>query len=69
MKHCFMTMCFAVLAVSTVLAQERKAVPPPPKPTDDGPSREVSMKFIQDKMNDDGTVGYVITGSDGSLKP
>jgi hypothetical protein len=56
-----MAACVAVLVVSAALAQEKKAVPPPPKPTDDGPSLEVTMKFIQDKMNDQRTVGYVLT--------
>jgi hypothetical protein len=46
------------------LAQEKKTVPPPPKPADDGPSLEVTMKFIQDKLNELGTVGWVITKSD-----
>jgi len=63
MKRCMMTVCFTALAVSAALAQEKKTVPPPPKPADEGPSLEVTMKFIQDKMNDHGTVGYVVTNS------
>jgi len=35
-----------------------KAVPPPPKPADEGPSLEVTMKFIQDKLNDIGPVTH-----------
>src|SRR5580693_6885896 len=50
MKTCLMTMCFAALAVSVSLAQQQKAAPPPPKPADDGPSLEVTMKFIREKM-------------------
>jgi len=46
----------AVLAASAALAQGKKALPPPPKPADDGASLEVTMKFIQDKMNDQGPV-------------
>jgi hypothetical protein len=61
MKRCMMTMCIAALVVSAASAQSKKAVPPPPKPADSGPSLEVTMKFIQDKMNDQGTVGYVTT--------
>jgi hypothetical protein len=57
MKRSLLTMCFAVLTVSGALAQQKKAVPPP-KPAD-GPSLEVTMKFIQDKMNDVGPVNYV----------
>jgi hypothetical protein len=63
-------MCFAVLAASTALAQGKKDVPPPPKPDDDAPSLEVTMKFIQDKVNGIGPVNFVlythdnVTGSD-----
>jgi hypothetical protein len=39
-----------VLAVSAALAQEKEAVPPPPKPADDGPSLADTMKFIEDKL-------------------
>jgi hypothetical protein len=39
-----------VLAVSAALAQEKEAVPPPPKPADDGPSLVDTMKFIEDKL-------------------
>jgi hypothetical protein len=49
-----------VMAGSTALAQV--AVPPPPQPardrTDNGPSLEVTMKFIQDKLNEIGTVNF-----------
>jgi hypothetical protein len=63
MKRCLMITCFAILAMSSALAQEKKTVQPPPKPADDGPSLEITMKFIQDKMSDHGTVGYVFTNS------
>ncbi len=33
-------------------------VPPPPKPKDNGPSLEVTMKYIQDKLNGQGAVSY-----------
>ncbi len=33
-------------------------VPPPPKPADNGPSLEVTMKYIQDKLNAQGTVEW-----------
>jgi hypothetical protein len=49
------------MAFSSVSAQQ--AVAPPPKPTDSGPSLAVTMKFIQDMMNNHGTVGYVWTRS------
>jgi hypothetical protein len=58
MIRCLTTISFVVLAVSAALAQEKKAVPAPPKPADDGPSLEVTMKFIQDKLKDMGEIHY-----------
>src|SRR5580700_11220871 len=58
MKRGLMAIGFAVLAVSWALAQQKKSVLPPPKPADEGPSLEVTMKFIQDKLNDVGAVNY-----------
>lgn len=49
-----------------MLAQQ--AVPPPPKPKDKGPTLEATMKFIQDKMNEQDTVGYAFTQSDLSAE-
>jgi hypothetical protein len=60
MKRCLTTMCFAALAVSAALAQEKNASPPPPKPAADGPSLEVTMRFIQDKINDLGPANFVV---------
>jgi hypothetical protein len=62
----------AVLSASTALAQQN--VPPPPQPPPDkpaisGPSLEVTLKFIQDKLNEVGTVnfaGYVHDASNNS---
>ena len=50
-----------VLAGSTAMAQQ--SVPPPPQPALDkpavsGPSLEVTLKFIQDKLNTIGTVNF-----------
>jgi len=59
-----------VLAGATALAQQ--VVPPPPQPAPDkpaGPSLEVTMKFIQDKLSEVGTVnfaGYFHDASDNS---
>jgi len=64
MKSWLMTVCFVALALSADLAQRK--VPPPPKPADEGPTLEVTMKFIQDKMNEHGKVGYVSTPSGGN---
>jgi hypothetical protein len=67
MKRCLITMCFGLLAVSAALAQEKKTVPPPPNPADDGPSLEATMKFIQDTMNDNGPVNYAIYFHDNAV--
>jgi hypothetical protein len=61
-----MTLCFVVLATSAALAQQKKTVPPPPKPADEGPSPEVTTKFIQDKMNSIGPVNYVVYTHDNA---
>jgi hypothetical protein len=53
-------MYFAVLTVSVALAQGKNVVPPPPKPADEAPSLEVTMKFIQDKLNSIGPVNFTL---------
>ena len=40
-------------------APSQQAVPPPPKPADSGPTLEVTMQFIQDKLNEMGKVSRV----------
>jgi hypothetical protein len=48
-----------VMATATALAQQ--SVPPPPQPAADkpaGPSLDVTLKFIQDKLNTIGTVNF-----------
>ncbi len=59
MKRWLLAVCFAIVAVSAALAQEKKNVSAA-KPADEGPSLEVTMKFIQDKLNDVGPVDFVI---------
>ena len=61
-----MTALFLSLLLIATAAVAQKAVPPPPKPADKGPSLAVTMKFIEDKLNDQGRVGYVMTRSDMS---
>lgn len=55
----FMALLVAV-AVSPLFAQT--AVMPPPRPagTNPGPTLDVTMKFIQDKLNDIGTINFKI---------
>jgi len=53
-----------VLAATITLAQQ--SVPPPPQPAADkpaGPSLEVTLKFIQDKVNQQGEIDFVFSGS------
>jgi hypothetical protein len=45
-KRCLMTICFALLTVSAAMAQET----PVTKKADKGPSLEVTMNFIQEKL-------------------
>jgi hypothetical protein len=66
MKHSWIMICFVALAFNGALAQEKKTVPPPPKPVDDGPSLEATMKFIQDKLNDIGPVNYMAYSHDNA---
>jgi hypothetical protein len=40
-------------------AHAQTPVAPPPRPADSGPSLEVTMKFILDKLNDIGKVSFV----------
>lgn len=70
MIRCLTTIFFVALAVGGTLAQQKKTIPPPPKPADEGPNLEVTMKFIQDKLNSIGAVNYMwyshneVAGSD-----
>jgi hypothetical protein len=48
------------MAVSAAVAQEKKDVPPPPKAANDGPSLEVTMKFIQDKVSEIGPLNSAV---------
>jgi hypothetical protein len=51
-KDCFLSF---LLLVSMVWAQR---VSPPPKPPDAGPSLDVTMRFIQDKITDEDKLTY-----------
>lgn len=61
MRPAILALILATASVVSIDAQQN--VPPPPKPPDNGPSLEVTMKFIQDKMNEQGRVGYAYTQS------
>src|ERR1022692_5124699 len=56
--HTSATTLAAALLLGCICANGQD-VPPPPKPKDDGPSLEVTMKFIQDKLAEVGRVNWV----------
>jgi len=60
----------AILALAAMGWAVAQDVPPPPKPADEGPSLEATMKFLQDKLP--GQVNYIVyvhdnlAGTDGT---
>jgi hypothetical protein len=56
--------CFAALLCGLTAAQQ--PVAPPPQPAAGGPSLAVTMQFIQDKLNDLGTVSFAVFLQDTS---
>jgi hypothetical protein len=57
---------FPVLFLLSLQLGRAQDVPPPPKPPDEGVSLEVTMKFIQGKIGDEGKLSYVASVSDSS---
>ena len=55
---------FCVLLSASAVAQQ--PVPPPPQPSGNGPSLEVTMKFMQDKMNEQGKINYTLNTHDNA---
>lgn len=64
MRNYLATMCLSAFMASAALAQEKKSVPPPPKPADSGPTLEETMKFIQKQLNEQGKVSTIHSGHD-----
>jgi hypothetical protein len=65
---------FLAVAITSSTALAQQSVPPPPQPpsnepaaqsqpAENGPSLEVTMKFIQDKVNQEGQISYTITST------
>lgn len=52
------TLLLSMLLI-TAAGLAQTPVPPPPKPPDSGPSLEVTMKFIADKLGEQGKLNYV----------
>ena len=68
---------FLTLALAAATALAQQSVPPPPQPAADkpsGPPLEVTLKFIQDKVNQQGSIVYVeswnnaVSGTSSSAK-
>ena len=55
-----------ILVLLTTPAEPQQKVPPPPNAPADSPSLEVTMKFIQDKLNAVGTVNYTVHWHDNA---
>jgi hypothetical protein len=55
----------SILSLIALMPSWAQDVPPPPKPPE-GPSLEVTMKFIEDKLGSIGPVNYVIYGHDNT---
>lgn len=62
MKRFLMTVCCAMSAVSAVIAQDA----PSPKSADNGPSLEITMKFIQDKITQQGALNFAVYSHDST---
>jgi hypothetical protein len=56
--------CFVVLFGGLAFAQQ--SVAPPPQPAANGPSLAVTMRFIQDMMNQQGKINYALYTHDNS---
>ncbi len=52
-----------ILATLEVMHAQQN-IPPPPKPPDSGPTLEVTLKFITDKIGDEGKLAYSTTVTD-----
>lgn len=63
MKRALLYFLVLSLATYSMSAIAQQSVEPPPRPADSGPSLAATMQFIQDKLNGQGAVGYVVTSS------
>ena len=50
-----------ILSLCVVAIPQSQPVAPPPKPADSGPTLEVTMRFVEDKLNEVGPVSYSAT--------
>ncbi|MGB9406753.1 MAG: hypothetical protein WCA89_04405 [Terracidiphilus sp.] len=66
MKRTFAITVLSMLLTATTAGLAQTSVAPPPKPADSGPSLAVTMKFIQDKMNEQGKINYALYTHDNS---
>lgn len=61
-------MALALIAYAPQVVRAQENVPPPPTPVQDGPSLEVTMTFIQDKMTKNGKVSWSTQAQIGDIK-
>jgi hypothetical protein len=57
-------LAMSLLSGMAITLYAQRAVPPPPKPADSGPSLVATMKFIQDKLNDTGSIKCISSTQD-----
>jgi hypothetical protein len=61
-------LCVAVsaLILTSTASVAQQAIAPPPRHADSGPSLEVTMKFIHNKLIDQGRLDYITRDDDGT---
>src|ERR1035437_3750026 len=52
-------LAMSLLSGMPITLYAQRAVPPPPKPADSGHSLVATMQFIQDKLNDTGSIKFI----------
>jgi hypothetical protein len=62
----FLTGWIVILVAAGAWSQEKKDAPPPPPPADNGPNLEVTMKFIQDRITQQGTLNFAVYSHDST---
>jgi hypothetical protein len=60
MRRCLAIVLFSLLSCVVAIPQSAP-VAPPPKPADGGPTLEVTMRFVEDKLNEVGPISYSAT--------
>ncbi len=67
LRQPFLTPTLAACTLGfSLAASAQTAVPPPPKPADNGPSLAATMQFIQERVSQQGKVNYAVYVHDNS---